>query len=302
MTGKWTQKRAAGFFFLLGALGCLVPVHAADTSSEKAETYLLRYRFLPGETLRWKVVHRGNVRTTVSGTTQTAETVSKSVKQWRVRDVRPDGTTTFVHSVESIDMWQKLTGSPEVRYNSEKDKNPPAGFTNVAKSVGKPLTIVELDSRGKILLRQRTPANTSPPTEGQLVIPLPEEPVAVGHTWSMPYDVDVRLETGGIRKVKTLQKFTLKSVKHGVATILISTQILTPLHDPAIEAQLIQCGSRGTVRFDVDAGRILGQQSDLDKRVVGFRGKASSIHYLTRLTEDFLGAEAKTAGRGKELR
>ncbi len=77
----------------------------------------------------------------------------------------------------------------------------------------------------------------------------------------------------------------------------VATQILTPIHDPAIEAQLIQRESSGTVRFDIEAGRIVRQQMDVDKRVVGFRGEASSLHYLTRFTEELVPSAAKTAQR-----
>ena len=80
-----------------------------------------------------------------------------------------------------------------------------------------------------------------------------------------------------------------------MATIHFSTQILTPVHDPAIEAQLIQHESSGTVRFDIDAGRILSQEVGVDKGVVGFRGEASSIHYLTSFTEEFISADATIA-------
>ena len=59
---------------------------------------------------------------------------------------------------------------------------------------------------------------------------------------------------------------------------------------------MIQYESAGVVRFDLDAGQILGQQMDVDKGVVGFRGEASSIHYLTRFTEDLL-PEATLAAR-----
>ena len=81
--------------------------------------------------------------------------------------------------------------------------------------------------------------------------------------------------------------FELLAVKTGVATIHVGTQILSPIHEPAVEAQLIQYESSGTVRFDIDAGRILCQEMEVDKGVVGFRGEASSIHYLTRFTEEF---------------
>ena len=110
--------------------------------------------------------------------------------------------------------------------------------------------------------------------------------MAVGDTWSVPHDVDVKASNGGLVKIKTVQRFKLRSVKSGVATIEVSTRILTPITSAALESQLIQCDTRGTVRFDVAAGRVLSQQMDLDKNVVGFRGDASSVHYVTAFSEE----------------
>ncbi len=62
----------------------------------------------------------------------------------------------------------------------------------------------------------------------------------------------------------------------------------------------MQREAAGRVRFDIDAGRILGQQMDIDKHVVGFRGDASSLHCLTRFTETLLTEEPKTAQREPE--
>ena len=60
---------------------------------------------------------------------------------------------------------------------------------------------------------------------------------------------------------------------------------------------MIQFESAGTVRFDIDAGRILDQEMAIDKGVVGFRGEASNIHYLTEFSEEFVSAGATVAGR-----
>jgi len=277
------------FAFGVTALLLLAGPAQADTPADtQATKYTLRYKFQPGERIRWKVVHRSRVRTTVSDSTQVAETVSQSVKLWRVTTAKPDGSAVFAHMVQSVDMRQKLTGRQEVRYNSRTDKTVPKGFQTVAKSIGVPLSIVTIDPRGKVLDRQRRVKQTAVSQDGQITIPLPEEPIPVGHTWSLPYDITVQLTSGGIKKVKTRQAFTLKSVKTGVATIRVVTQVLTPINDPAIEAQIIQRESTGTVRFDIDAGRIVSQQMDVDKRVIGFRGEASSLHYLTRFTEELL--------------
>lgn len=279
----------------LGLVAATSALAAADSPSGPAATkYTLRYVFHPGETLRWEVLHRSSVRTTISGTTQVAETVSTSVKVWRVRKVASDGTVTFEHRVEDVDMRQDLAGRPRVHYNSRTDKTPPTGFENLSESLGITLAIVTMDNKGKILQRQRSPVKAGAKSEAQMTIPLPEKPIAIGESWSIAYDQGVTSENT-YKKIKILQKFTLEAVKNGVAEIRVENEVLSPVQDPAVEAQLIECGAGGTLRLDIDAGRILDQQTDLDKRVVGFRGEASSIHYLTRFTEKFLSATVEVA-------
>jgi hypothetical protein len=275
---------------------------ASLTAAGEAETYSLRYKFQPGETVRWEVEHHSNVRTTVSHTTQSAETVSISVKAWRVIEVKPDGTATFQNSVEQVDMRQHLSDCDEVHYNSRTDAKPPPGYEDTAKAVGVPLATITMDVAGKVLERHDTkPRPTGAPKdavsqhENWITIPLPAEAVSVGHTWSLPVDIDIPLEGGAIKKIKALQQFTLEEVKTGVAIIRVSTDILTLITDPAVESQLIDGETSGHVRFDIDAGRIIGQQMDVDKHVVGFRGDASSIHHVKRFSERLLPEQVKTA-------
>jgi hypothetical protein len=260
----------------------------AGASDKAPEKYHLRYHFQRGETLRWTVVQRCQIRTSVAGTTQTADTTTISAKAWRVREVKPDGSLVFEQRVEYVDMRHRLSGRDEVRYDSRKDLAPPPGFEQVAQAVGVPLCEITMDAKGKVLGRKQYQVKGAVAGQGELTIVFPDEPVAVGQQWSAPHDIELPRPGGGIHRIKALQTFTLQSVKTGVASIRLATQILTPIHDPAIEALLLQHQSSGVVRFDVDAGRVLGQQMDVDKGVVGFRGNASSIHYLLRFTEEVL--------------
>jgi len=280
---------AAGFI-VLAILAASAVADSPDkaTAAKPPAKYTLRYRFQPGETIRWKVVHRARVDASVSGTSQTSETVSSSVKVWKIKEVKADGAATFEQSVENVDMWQKLSGRMEVRYNSQTDKTPPVGFENVARSIGVPLFRTTIDPLGKVLRREDLVAKPAVQHDGLITIPLPESPVAVGESWSYPCDIEIPLEGGRIKTIKSRQSFTLEEVKDAVATIRVATQILTPVSDPAIEAQLMQRDSSGTVRFHIEQGRVVGQQMDTDKRVVGFRGQASSLHYQTRFTEELL--------------
>ncbi len=268
---------------------------ASESTDPQPAKYKLRYMFQPGEVIRWEVLQQASVRTAINGDAETVDTVSRSCKVWRVKEVKPDGTTVFEHSVAWVDMRQQFGSREPVRYDSRKGQKPPMGFEDVAGAVAVPLAVVTLDSTGKVLSRRRTPLRGTSKIEGEMTLPLPAEAIPVGHTWSKTFEVEVRLPGGVIKKVSAIQKFTLEQVKTGVARIGVVNAIITPVRDPAIEAQLVQHESTGFVRFDVDAGRILEQQFDHDRHVVGFRGPASNMHYLGRFTEKFQSAETKVA-------
>ncbi len=278
-------------------LGLILPLAAAVAADDKpqpqpqpasaGQKYLLRYKFQAGETLRWEVEHLAKIRTTVSGTTQTAETTSNSTKRWQVIDVKDDGSARLVHSVENVDMRQKLTGRKEVRYNSQADDTPPVGFEDVAKSVGVPLTEITLDATGNVIHREEKLARPQGGS-GHVTIPLPPDAAPIGHEWFLPDDVTVQTGQGTVRRIKTRQKFTLLGVDGDVATIRVATQILSPVDDPAIEAQLIQTETNGEVRFDMAAGRVVQQTTSVDRNVVGFQGATSSLDYEAHFHEKIL--------------
>lgn len=267
----------------------------------EGETYSLRYKFTPKESVVWKVEHRARVRTTVAGTTQTAETTSISAKRWQIGDVKPDGAFTFTHSVDYVDMRQQMSDRDEERFDSRTGEQPGPGFGDVAKAVAVPLTIATLDARGKVIKREEKQAQPNA-NKGQMTVELPEQAVSVGDAWDQPFELDVTLPDGGTKRIKAQQHYTLESVESNLATIRVETQWLTPNRDPAMEAQLIQRDTSGTVRFDIAAGRVVWQQVDIDRNVVGFQGDASSMHYTTRFTEELLPAESKLATKPKKAK
>lgn len=283
------------FFSTLCGSVALGEANGSPTDSAAQKTYRLRYQFRPNETIRWEVLQQSRVKTTVSGTTQVAEMVTRSTKAWRVKQIGDDGTVTFEHLVENVDMWQKFTGRQEVRYNSASGEQPPPGFEAIAESINVPLAEVTIDTRGTILRRQRKPARASVESDTLLIFPFPEEAIAAGHVWSDPYEFQLPMEDGTVRAIQAVHQFKLVAVEHDVATIEVATKILTPVNNPALEAKLLQREQSGTLRFDVEAGRLLDQQMDLDRRVVGFSGAASSIHLVSRVTEKLIEKESTTA-------
>jgi hypothetical protein len=289
------QRRCLSLLLAALAAAFWTPGARADKDSKEPAKHTLRYVFHPGDVLSWEVLQQASVRTSINDDVETVETVSRSAKSWHVREVKPDGSAVFDHLVDWVDMRQQFGGKRPVHYDSRTGEKPPMGFQDVAAAVGIPLSTVTIDSSGKVISRKRTPLRGASKIETEMTLPLPTEAVPIGHSWSKTFEVEIRLPGSGMKKVKAIQQFTLEDVKSGVARIAVVNAILTPVRDPAAEAQLIQYESTGFVRFDVDAGRLLDQQVDLDKRIVGFRGPASNLHYLSRFTLKFQPTESKLA-------
>jgi len=257
----------------------------AATRRATQDTYRLCYRFTAGETIHWRVKHLSTTEATIQGRTETTRARTLSTKVWQVQSVDAEGNITLVHSVADVDMWQKISDQPEVRFSSQTDATPPAPYMHVAQLVNKPIATVKMTPSGKILSREGAPTQVNLGL-GDIAMPLPAEPVKIGQRWQTSGDITVRRADNTKKRIKTRMVYTLKSVKTGVATIELKTEVVTPVSDPQIHSQLVQRITNGSIRFDLDAGRILSREINWDETVVGFKGHDSMMKYLARFTEE----------------
>lgn len=267
---------------------------AAAATAEDAEKHLLQYRFSLGETLRYRVEHDAHVRSTIEETTQEVESTSESIKAWRVTDVLPDGQIEFIHVVESAKMSNKRPKQPVAEFDSTSDAPPAPLFAAAAKSIGVPLTLIRMTPDGKIVHREEKHQQPEATDDMPITLRLPGKSIVVGDKWDQVYDVQTERKTGAKLTIKTRRLCELQSVKQGVATIRVSYQILTPV-DAYTQSQLVERLTTGVVRFDIERGRILSQQHDVDKRILGFAGKTSRMHFTARLQERLVEPNEKIA-------
>lgn len=258
--------------------------------------YLIQYKLRAGEKLYSKVVHFAETRTKMSDHEESSSSRTTSEKVWEVKSVDAKGSMTFEYRVLSVDMAQKVGDKEEFTYNSQTDEKAPDIFKKVAETINTSLGVVTINPRGQVTNRDN---ETKSPQlgMGELTIPLPAEPIAVGSEWSVPRDMRVKLEDGTHKTIKVRELYTLEKVSAGVATIRIESQPLTPVNDPAIESQLIQQLSKGTIKFDLDRGRMLSKQLDWAEEAIGFRGDDTSLKYDARFTEELLTEAPKTAAK-----
>jgi hypothetical protein len=250
-----------------------------------AEPVRLRYRFQVGDRIDMDVAHRALTETTMNGTTQTVETMTDSRKTWRVVAVDAAGRATLEHSVDDVVMTSRTSDKGEVRWASAGTADPPPGYEGVRQSLGVTLSRLVIDATGRVLDRRELRPCPASATGDLVVVPLPDEPVTAGAEWTIPQEVVVEAPGAGRKAVKARLRYRLEDLHDGLATIRVDTTVLTPVDDPRLEARLLERIWDGTIKFDVEAGRVVSRKTGVDRRVVGFSGPQSSVRYKSSLED-----------------
>jgi hypothetical protein len=257
-------------------------------------TYDLRYKLKRGDVLRYEVTDRASFNTTIEQSTSAAQTKTVTIKAWKIIDVLPNGNIEFMNVIERVKMINQLPDREAIEYDSERDATPAPGFEDVAQSIGVPLLAVVMTPHGEVIRRNWKTRGPRAEDNAPIAVRLPDEPIAVGDTWDEPYDVPVALEDQTKKTIQTRRHHKLLDVANGIARIEVSYQVLSPI-DAFIEYQLVQRLMHGEVRFDIKAGRVVSQQMEIDKRILGFAGPTSSTHYVMQMEEKLLKQEPKVA-------
>lgn len=268
------------------------PQHDEAQSPPTEGEYSLVYKFAAGDLFRTEVTHAVTVETRLQGNTQTAQSRSLSTKAWEITEVDDEGNITLVLTIENIEMWQSVTGREPVSYNSRTDENPPLEYEQAASTIGKPLATVTIDRHGRQVEREDPEGSQQIDTLGfgKLAVPLPEDNVKVGEFWDMPGEVRVRMPDTQVRAIQIRQRYELTAVEDDVATIQIRTEVISPVNDPGVKSQLVQQLQHGEVKFDIEAGRLISKEMELDEMVIGFQGANSMMKYLSHYSEEALPA------------
>lgn len=160
-----------------------------NPSEQSGETYLMRYRFEPGTRVISEVVHLAKTNTKIDSTEQDSSSRTVSHKVWEFLKVE-DGKMTFEYRITDIDMSQRIGGGAEIRYTSSQKEPPLPQFQAAAESIGRVISKVTIDEQGLIIARSD---DSNPPNlgMGDITLPLPENPVAVGATWETPRELRI---------------------------------------------------------------------------------------------------------------
>lgn len=261
----------------------------AGVNRLKDGKYLLRYVWRKGDIMAWDVTHRNRTVTTVTNTTESVDAACQSEKVWEVMSVDADGAGTFTNTVPWAVMREKRDEGVMRTYDSRRDMLAPEGFESAPESLGVELARITVDARGRQIGREdfRMTTIIQQANQAYVVVPFPEEPVAVGGSWDFKYPVYVPLSDGSLTRIEMMQKYTLTRVEGDIATITYGTKVLMPVQDAGIQAQLMDRLYDGTYLFNLKDGRSQAITQKVEQNVVGFRGAGSGVKMLIEFNEKF---------------
>jgi hypothetical protein len=307
-----TPRLAA--WMLLAACHALDPLHARG---DDAPTYRLQYRFEPGQVVRYTSSHEGMLETTKGDLTETARNRSETDKHFRVVSVDDTGVATLELVIDRVRMSARFGDGRPVEFDSREAKEVSPAFHGVSQTVGKPLARIRVAPTGELLsskpligpelqsqVAAPAPATGSgggkddDPNKNFLVV-FPPRPLRVGEGWRDQYKTRVHLTRQLTQEVTLLRQYELTGVKDGVATVELTTSVITPIHDPALAAQLIQKAPGGTIEFDLQRGLMTSRVLTVDQTEVGVIGSDSTMHAKTRLEERLVAERKAESGKPK---
>lgn len=257
---------------------------------DEAESFLLRYKFQPGQIIRYEVSLHDDYVIKIGEVTEEPHSYQDSIKSYRVVSVNEDGSAVIELMMEwaSLDLFQN---GAKAKFDSDKDDEPEFIFQQIASMIGKPHLRLTMSTTGEASNLQPLLNQKDEPDKLAIdvLVPLPEKPVKVGGLWKEDISVPLNLPSSPLKQmVKVQRRYFVRSVEEGIATITIKTKVLTPLNDPELELQLLRRQPEGTMQIDLNRGLLLSRTLTQNNQVVNFGKGASQMNFKQRHTEKLL--------------
>ena len=256
----------------------------------------LKYRYSPGQVLKYDGKQSLAVESTVAGTTQkfTSETIS--LREWRVLGVDAKGNARLAMTIVRAKVDATAADGKKIAFDTESDpENNP-----LAAVIGKPLVEVTLSPNGQVLDLGESKSAAA----GQfvahirtLLYAMPTVAVAAGTGWQTDLQLPLPPPVGKGEQVRLRQTFRLEKVADSVATINLASELAEEIKGKARVAAIAQFLPSGTIELDLSRGVLRRVDLAIDQKVTDFAGPDSEMHVTGSYREELRDDVAASRGR-----
>lgn len=280
----------------LRILGLSLWIGTLSALGRADDSVTLKYRFKPGDILRYDGRQTLSVTSTVSGTTQKFSSQTSSLREWKVLAVDKDGNAQLAMTILRVQVDATNPDGKKITFDTEKD----GGKGPLAVMIGQPLLEAKLSPLGQLLdIRESQSA-----AAGQfiahvrtLLYPVPAVAVTPGTGWQHDLELPLPPPVGNGEQIRIRQTFRLEKVTDSVAMINLKSAPAEEIKDRAVLAKVAQFLPGGRIELDLSRGVVRSLELDLDQTVSDFAGSESVLHVTGSYREVLKDDLAKAAPR-----
>ena len=262
------------------------PNHAAAVAKrhKKKQLYDLRYKLKAGDKIDFLFEQVASTKTRMSGEAESTTSRSQTSKQWEVKNIDSLGQMTFALKWTSVNMWQQIGDDDPIKYNSKTDTKAPEEYQAISELVGETIAVFSITDTGVIVGRDSNLSESSFGA-GEVTVPLPGKPVAIGYRWNVPTVLNATDEERKNIRLKARVSYQLSKVENNNAFISFRTEVLTPVKSEKVRSTIMQQMTDGYIVFDMQRGYPILRNVEWDEKAQGFEGADSLLTYVGRATE-----------------
>jgi hypothetical protein len=247
-----------------------------------------QFRFAKGQTLTYKIKHVTTIVEIVDTTKNIAESQVDIVNRWQVLDVDAKGIATLQLTLVAMRNEQKRPNGETLLFDSQNPgKSTPELVEQMKKFIGSTVAVVTVDGHGRVHeVKQGSAANFE--AEPPFLVVFPAAKPTVNQAWRRPFQLVLDPPYGTGEKYEAEQRYDCKKLEAGKATLGISTHFKTMPDNMSERIPLLQKDVQGLILFDVQGGRLLSAQLNIDKTVENHQGKGSSYQLKSQYTRQLV--------------
>jgi hypothetical protein len=244
-----------------------------------------QFRWQKGQVLTYLVEHKTRVEEVVEGAKSVSASTLNVTKRWRVVDVDPQGNATLEMSLAAMRNEQTRPSGDVLLFDSANpDKGTPELKSQMSKYVGTTLAVVRISPQGRVLEVKQGPAGRYD-AEPPFAVVFPAGAVKEGQGWLRNYAVTLDPPHGTGEKFEAGQRIQCTKITGGKAFLAVANQFQSLPQSTKDQIPLIQKTAEGQVVFDLQAGRLVAVQLNIDRTLANHQGEGSSYHFQSWFTE-----------------
>lgn len=243
-----------------------------------------QFRWQKGQTLTYKIKHVTSVVEVIDKTTNASNSNLDLVNRWKVIDVDAKGVATLTLTLVSMRNEQKRANGDTLLFDSnDLEKSTPELREQMKKFIGQTVAALRMDGYGRVVEVTQGSAATLE-TEPPFIVIFPAATAAAGQVWRRQFNVVLDPPYGTGEKFEAEQRYDCKKLDAGKATVAVTTHYKAMPESPRERLPLLQKDVQGEIVFDVQAGRLVSAQLNIDKTIENHQGKGSSYQFKSQYT------------------